>query len=243
MDKFKPNFEVAKRYIESSDAEKLIRCLENLIRDKGYGIGEGANAEVFSFEDERLGLICVKKMLGNPKFKINDEEVEFNLQEELWKRGVKVPRPLLVAQNTTTKDKYIMMQRIIGPTLGDVLDKKLHMPESYNQEKFWNTMQKNIDLMHNVSGLPGKRIHHRDLHSFNIMIEEQTGDPVIIDFGSAGVSFYSDEDIYRQDLHMYDQTTEKYIFKKNYPLKNDQYQIDAYRKETANLTNNISVLV
>jgi serine/threonine protein kinase len=235
MNKFKPNFEIAKRYIESSDAENLVKCLEDLIREKGYGIGEGANAEVFSFEHEKLGLVCVKRTLKNPKFKINDEETEFNFQEAMWERGVSVPRPLVLVENTTSKDRYILMERILGPDLGAVLEKKSPVPDSYNQEKFWAGLRADIDMMHDVSGLYGKRLYHRDLHSFNIKIEESTGKAVIIDFGSAGVASYSDEDMYHQDVRMYDEQTQQYVSKKNYPLKNDIFQIDAYRKEMANL--------
>lgn len=78
------------------------------------------------------------------------------------------------------------------------LENPVHFPEHFDHERFISGLRAYIKVMHDEY-----RIHHRDLHSGNIMIDRETGDARVIDFGkskhfimepSEQVGFYRETD-------------------------------------------------
>lgn len=174
------HFEVVKRFLEARNEEAILSCLERMDRKK-VKIGMGNNAEVFGVEGEPLfENICVKKILKYPKVKINSIEAEFEFQEAVHDLNIKTPRNILMVRNNETKEEFILMEKIRGASLGDILDPQSNVliPDTYNHEQFFETLKKMVDTMHE------NNIYHRDLHSGNVMVDEE-GNPVVIDFGAA----------------------------------------------------------
>jgi serine/threonine-protein kinase RIO1 len=224
------HLEVIKKYVESKEVEDLSVCIKNLIENNGQEAGEGANAEVFRLNHEVFGQICIKRSKKMRMFKIIDEEKEFDTQEEIWERGVSAPRPIILIEDKISKDRYIAMKFVEGCTLGEVMEGKQELPDTYDHEKFWKKVESDFNLMHDKIGKYNKSIHHRDLHPYNLMIERATGNPVIIDFGSSGEDF-GGGDIYREDIMLLNEEKGHYEFRKNYPLKNDLMQINSIKKD------------
>ncbi len=186
-------FEVKKRFLENKNEQAVIECLNELESNK-KSIGYGHNAEVFIAEGvEVLKEFCVKKMLKLPKVKINSVEAEFDFQEEVNNLGIKTPRNVMMVKNKTTTEEYIIMERVNGHSIGDILDphnREAILSEGYVHEDFFKKLQAMVKKMHD------NRIYHRDLHKGNVMINEN-GEPVIIDFGAATHGYGDDDDIYR----------------------------------------------
>lgn len=215
--------EITKRCIERKDESAIVEKVEKLIEQYGESIGAGQNAEVFGVIEGEYGNFCVKKSFRPKKVLANSEEVELDFQALLSKRGVRVPVPFVLLENKKTKDRYIVMERIKGQTLGDIFEKgsNLEIPSNYNHESFWKKVDQNLELMHDPQDKYGGSVHHRDLHSRNIMIDEK-GDPVFIDFGTACYGLSGDEDsVYRETVPVYNSIT------KRYEQTNSYYQKDA----------------
>lgn len=71
----------------------------------------------------------------------------------------------------------IVMDQIDGHNLEEVLNEPNLLPENFDIDHFFDEIKKFISLL-NARG-----IHHRDLSIRNIMIQNKTGRPVVIDFG------------------------------------------------------------
>lgn len=195
--KYGINLEITKRFLDIDNEETLLKKLAESITQKTKRLGVGKNAEVFAidYNHDELSELCVKKVSENPEIKINSifEEAEF--QAKAHDAGVRTPRYVMAIKDTDSRQEYILMERIKGVSLGDARDPycELVMPDAYEHKVFFNNLKVMLDKMHDA------RIHHRDLHAGNVMVTEE-GDPVIIDFGAACMSHYSDNDhpdIYR----------------------------------------------
>jgi tRNA A-37 threonylcarbamoyl transferase component Bud32 len=90
---------------------------------------------------------------------------------------------------------FLFMQKIEGITIAEWLhsDKNNELlPENFNWETFFEQL---TDI---VTKLNKNKIFHRDLHEGNIFIDNK-GKPIIIDFGDAYESYFTDEDPYRTE--------------------------------------------
>lgn len=198
------NLEITQRFLGIDNEESLIRCAEESIRGaKKTKLGSGFNAEVFAINDAegKFSELCVKKIKKNPDVIINDIEDEAKLQAKAALAGVRTPRYVMALRDTVTKEKYIIMERIEGISLAEGNE----MPQNFEYKKFFQELRSMLDRMHEA------RIHHRDLHGGNIMINQE-GEPVIIDFGSACIAYGDDLDaIYRADGAKFNQDTRTYV--------------------------------
>ncbi len=183
-------FEIQKIYIENEQTELIVKFLEQLtINSNRIELGKGANGAVYAFGDNRFGDFCLKKVHKLPLMKILSIEEEHEYQQEVLSLGIATPRTLMTVLNHETKEEFFIMERIDGYSIVDTLKNPTLLPESFNYDQFFKKLSDQINKLHE------NRIHHRDLHAGNVMINEY-GDPVIIDFGSAGKHYISDEDIY-----------------------------------------------
>lgn len=183
-------FEIQKIYIENEKTELIIKFLEQLTIDSNrVELGKGANGAVYAFGDNRFGDFCLKKVHKSPLMKVLTIEEEHEYQEEVYKLGITTPRTLMTVLNHETREEFFIMERIDGYSIFDTLSDKTLLPEVFNYGQFFKKLSDQINKLHE------NRIHHRDLHAGNVMIDND-GNPVIIDFGSAGKQYISDEDIY-----------------------------------------------
>ncbi len=217
-------FEIIKRYVESKEEKALNECLERLI-ERSESIGLGGNAEVFGLNDPHFGELCVKKIHKIPQMRCNDEETEFEYQEEIGELGVRVPALIAYIQNEETKDKYIIMERIMGPSFEDIIERNVALPENYDHTSFWKELNRQLKLMHDAN------IYHRDLHKGNIMIDKDGG-PAIIDFGTAGRSWGSEENPYKDAVPMLNSKTGRYDMASGY-FQRDESKAEWIRGEIA----------
>jgi len=181
--------------------EKILKMIENLINRREYKpIGKGDYGEVFSVGKQNA--TCLKFMSPDtlyPGLVQNSFLREANFQEEVSKikfKGVKVPFPYWTASLTSEDGESLQifaMQKMNAITVNDLFAGEGKLPENFDLEYFMDTLTKFINEMHN------RNLYHRDLHFGNVMIDMETGDPVVIDFGKS-TKASSSEDPYKNSI-------------------------------------------
>lgn len=79
---------------------------------------------------------------------------------------------------------------------------KPNLPPNFNASNFCDALEEFIERMHTIA-----EVHHRDLRDVNIMIDLDTGNPIVIDFGMAkSTAGLGDENPYHED-RMHDTAT------------------------------------
>ncbi len=221
------HLERVKQYIENKEAEDLLECLERL-EPQATQIGYGNNAEVFGLDEGTFKSVCVKRIMKLPLLKCNDLDTEVNFQNRVREMGIKTPLTFAYMIDSDSKDQFILMERVYGVSIKDIVHGTERVPDNYDHKKFFTKLKENIKIMHE------NNIHHRDLHEGNVMID-QNGDPVIIDFGTACTSFSGDEHPYGETVRMLNKNTGRYEFQSGY-FKDDErmlYQLDIKMREFA----------
>ncbi len=188
-------------------------------------IGEGNFANVYNDPENKS---CFKVVLRFRENLLNNVEEEAEFLDELadTHEDAKVPFPNYTITATSIENRsgkqlqqrkqILNMEEIIGPTLDEVLRNKKQLPKSFDHEKFFTALSSFVSMMHEKYG-----IHHRDLRAPNVMIEEETGKPVIVDFGSAVKIILKDEDPYAREPGM----------EKIAPFFKDEEQLASLRSE------------
>lgn len=223
--------EVIKRFVEQKEDKAIEKCLNNLIK-KSESIGAGDNAEVLGIKDKHFGYVCMKKMHKNPKIICNDVVAEFEYQQEVSDMGVRVPKLLAYIKNPSNGDTFILMERIMGPSLKDIIELGAPVPKNYDHDKFWSKVDSYLNTMHEG------HIHHRDLHKGNIMIDAgRDGGPVIIDFGTAGRAWGSDDNPYKDTTNVFNKLTGRYDVQKGF-FQEDKGKVKWTKDEMAKLLQN-----
>lgn len=201
-------FEIKKvqKIVESRETEALISCIESL-EIHAESIGEGGNAEVLAIAEGPFSKVCLKRLKENPQIDCNSIDRENELQGMARKAGVRTPLALISLE--TEKGDFFIMEKIMGTTVEEVLATPSKLPEQFSHEVFVQDLEEQIVKMHNAG------IYHRDLHSRNVMINEE-GLPVIIDFGTAtegsGADFTYEElaNVYNPIKEKYEQVSGKF---------------------------------
>jgi len=214
--------EKVKRYIENKEADELIDCLETL-EPYSVVIGYGKNAEVRGLDEGRFKSVCVKKIKKEPELKCNDIDMEVDFQTRVREMGIKTPLTFayIKVRDQFGVEEMILMERIYGCSIGDIVKDDTPVPDNYDHKKFFAKLKENMKKLHEAN------IHHRDLHEGNVMIDEN-GDPVIIDFGTACTAFSGDEHPYGEEVRMLNKQTGRYEAVSGY-FKDDErmlYQLE-----------------
>lgn len=234
-------FEILEKYAEkiNFDTEAFLKCLKGKL-ENGSEIGTGQCADVIIFSPEDgFGDVCVKKIKEYPEVKINDIDQEVMFQKQVEQAGVRVPKSLFSLKRGI--EKYIAMERIKGFSLKDATEihrssEFFSQAKDFNTEVFFDKLSKSIKKMHEES------IYHRDLHAGNVMVEYETGEPVVIDFGSADMFFGGDDaEIYVAVAQKLTNATQvwagkeepKYV-RDNGRLLNDVQQVDSLKRQVKN---------
>ncbi len=237
-------YEVVRSYAEKFSDAEIIACMEEVLKNSEK-IGEGQNAEVFNLPGYEE--LCVKKIFRNPEKVINPLETESEIQQDVFKMGIPTPMYYKKLRDNTTGQQYLVMERIKGYSVGDllyaidedrtILDGHKEMIETivknYNHEDFLEKITAMIENLHRNS------LYHKDLHTGNIMINENA-EPVIIDWGSAGYESLSnnngsnEDEIYKADGRTWDQYNKKYVWGL-LPTRNDRKDLDELHKSMLKL--------
>lgn len=130
--------------------------------------------------------------------------------------GVIVPKPLMVINSAkrqevtkqnlkgemvtfheNVKEDVLVMEKIEGASLEDIFNPKeprfkKEVPSGIEWNSFLDTLETFVHKM-NKAGF-----YHRDLHMGNVMIDSETLQPVIIDFGFSRKQFSEDNDVYTE---------------------------------------------
>lgn len=179
--------------------ESLCKIAKEILQ-KENEIGFGGSADVYR-DPVRGNNLCYKFInRQEPLDHEPEDEAAFMMELDGIHPIVRVPEPLatmkirkVLENGKIVTVKVLVMEKIDGYTLQEVCDNPNLLPDTYNHEEFFKNLKSFILEMHT------KNIHHRDLHSKNIMIESKTGYPVVIDFGRSTRVYTSEENPYVQD--------------------------------------------
>jgi len=203
MESFK--IEEVKKIIESKEAEEILECLKSLEEIGVTSIGKGLNADVYAALGTNFDKVCVKRIKEKPELIFNDINKEHEYQIMAHKAGVCTPLSLVSIK--TEKEGLIIMERIEGYSVKDILNNPKLMPKNFDYEKFCKSLDEQISKMHNAG------LYHRDLHTDNIMTDEE-GLPIIIDFGTAKEAS-GGELTYKDSVSIYNGRAGRYESKEN----------------------------
>ncbi len=113
---------------------------------------------------------------------------------------VRVPEPYMVMELESSEEtddffisdkvKVLVMERLPAISVEDIIQKKIKLPEGFSVDRFSQRLRSFIDKMHE------RGLFHRDMAARNVMVDMQTGDPYVIDFGR---SKFGHEEPYRDD--------------------------------------------
>lgn len=198
--------EQVKRLLDTKEAENIVECILK-VELSATPIGEGANAFIYIPEDESLQSVCLKKIKEKPEMVFNEIDQECEMQKNLKEIGVRTPLTLL-SFTTKEKEDYLVMEKINGYSIKDIMKDSSLLPEKFDYNTFCKSLDEQIETMHNKGG-----IYHRDLHNGNVMIDEE-GLPVIIDYGTA-VKGSGSDNTYEDFVKIYNSNKKVYEFTNN----------------------------
>jgi len=227
---FKP--EHIKRLINSKEESKIEECILK-VELNTEPIGEGGNAIIYIPENESLQNVCIKKTKDKPQIMCNSIDEEHSLQEKAKNAGIRTPTTYLSFINKNDGKEYFLMERINGYSVKDIVKDEGLMPKNFEYEKFCESLDDQINKLHNINGIMGG-IYHRDLHIGNVMIDEN-GLAVIIDFGTA-IESSGGEFTYEESTEMWDNKKGRYQFVNGF-FKDDLEMVKLIKTEVKKFAN------
>lgn len=158
--------------------------IESLLADTTTRLGEGRTAYV-SFLNFKAK-ICIKiykrpEQIIAADFYLPPAKEESFL-EDLRGLDAKVRVPTVYSSfkdNDRNGHDFLMMEALPAVSVDDILQDRAKLPENFD----FNSFQ--IDLLDFVDKMHQRGVYHRDLHEGNIMIDNETGQLYVIDFGAA----------------------------------------------------------
>lgn len=168
-----------------SRAPELEAEIVDKLRKSTKSLGKGEAGEVF--QDVNDPSICYKVYLDTASHLNNEPVVELShlmRASDIKIAGVTAPQALYAFE--TEHGQGIAMETIFGPDLRQVLEDKRTLPETFDETTFFSALGKYLTAMHE------KGLYHRDLHPGNVMIDEKSGLPRVIDFGKSVITFGDD---------------------------------------------------
>ncbi|MDH5442240.1 MAG: protein kinase [Candidatus Nomurabacteria bacterium] len=176
--------------LSPEDATEHVHAIAHEIFTKKSFVGKGEYARVF--RDTLENGLCYKKLLSH-KTPTNSvkQEAEFLREVHGIHKDVKTPFPVAsfsaVVKNEETgnlsKQYALVMEYFDAPNLEVLITEKQDLPTNFDVDVFCDKLEDFIKQMHK------KNIYHRDIALRNVLIDPETNNPVVIDFGNA--LFYS----------------------------------------------------
>lgn len=172
---FRPEIERIKNEIADS-----AKNLENFL-------GKGYVAEVY--KDERVPEICFKIVKDFNEYSLgNNVQQEADFLDELVDLNIDGARACKPYYYLMERGLHVIaMETLDAVSIDDVKNGKAKIPSKFILGIFMQKLKKFMAEMHEL------KIHHWDLHEGNVMIDNTTGDPRVIDFGLARKHFLKDE--------------------------------------------------
>ncbi|HET8581255.1 MAG TPA: hypothetical protein VFL98_02190 [Candidatus Paceibacterota bacterium] len=169
----------------------VVRLLEQIERGEHEKLGQGGAGRVIA--SIRYPNLCYKVMFPQEQVPLgtNDISDEAEIQGAIASMGerfgVRAPRVFsFVSENG---NRAIRMERLFAVSLRDVL-RGAPLPKAFEPKRFFDSLRKFVRYMHEQG------YYHRDLQDGNILIDNETGQPYLIDFGLSAYSAFP-EDVYR----------------------------------------------
>lgn len=197
------NIIISEKYLaEKEKWVNLITKMFNDIEKQNERLGVGRTAEAVLTNNEACLKVVDKAKVRREHISLTNhvhQEIEYleklNDQEFLESAGINqqiAPLPILSTEDNG--NGFLLMEKIHGSSLQDILDKKSSNFDAtiVNWEEFFKKLEEIVNKLNSAG------IFHRDLHAGNIMINEDH-QPILIDFGSSYESFYSEDDPYKED--------------------------------------------
>lgn len=182
---------------ENSDLERLKKHTQEItdyikgIEKQNISLGLGRTAEVFGSKSDPR--ICYK-LIHSREYYVNDveKEGEFLYQtSEIQKEGVRTPKPYY---SIKYGDYHVLaMERLDAVSVKDILDNKAELPVNFNFTDFFKKISSFLKEMNS------QKIYHRDIHAGNVMVDNKTGCPRIIDFGCSKKTRLGSEKPYQEE--------------------------------------------
>lgn len=199
--------------VEVAEYGIYIKDFAEEIFTKNDRINFGKSADVFR---DSLNGCCYKVITRQSESLLSaEDESMFLLELQKINKDVKTPDPLFSLDATVSEDNgmlskksLICMERIEGVSLKDVLENRVELPKNFDFNLFAQSLKEFVINMNN-----NLNIYHRDLHEGNIMVDNITAMPWVIDFGLSKKKNLTDEDPYK---------TEVDVRNKVFTFKNDQ---------------------
>jgi serine/threonine protein kinase len=187
-----------KEMLHVENIEEHLCAISEQLFQESLKVGAGNFSVVY--RDTEAGIVYKKMKLGQIAKNNVHEEARFLKELNGFSDEVIVPFPVVsfVADLKREKDSrpvrqsVLAMQEISGYSFDKMLPKNSDeepekpLPEGFDPDIFFPTLKNFITRMHTE-----KNIYHRDLYDRNIMIDQITGKPVVIDFGDS-VEFNED---------------------------------------------------
>jgi serine/threonine protein kinase len=176
--------------------QRIIELLQNSESELGRGRTARAHHGLASPKVCYKIIPDVKSEFYNQGFLYTDVEGEAKFLEDLQGIDANVRVPKVYGTIEVYDPKRIdvlVMERLDAVSIDDVLKMRDALPPSFALEDFFKKLKAFIETMHN------KGIYHRDLHEGNIMIDKETGNPCVIDFGSSKKLYFGDENPYVEE--------------------------------------------
>lgn len=113
----------------------------------------------------------------------NHPEIEAYIQNKVANTGyigtTRVPKLFgTIGSEIEGERNALIMERLNAVNLQHVISNSAILPKEFNLNNFFDDLEKFIKHMHETEG-----IIHNDLFARNVMIDNETGSPRVIDFG------------------------------------------------------------
>lgn len=185
-------------HIDGHDREILQQWfdyLQEILDDPENYLDHGGAAVVYSVNDT----ICIKMIINRhdaenaQMFNLgNTAETEMHLQEKAARievSGVRCPKPILYLHGK--KYHGVVMEQVDAVNLQKCLNGDQKFPSSFNAQEFCFDLEDYIYSLNDDHNLA-----HGDLYPRNVMIDNATGKPIVIDFGRSKLG---DESLKKDD--------------------------------------------
>lgn len=188
--KTKKNIESHKPIAE--ELKYLEKIAEQIFKQE-LKIGEGEHSYIYQ---DILSNVCYKVATHKAQRDIHEEAEFYNMLANKSEKVI-VPEPYFSLNAKVARigkiaidRRVIVMQKINGANFSEILKGEKKLPSNFNPESFFKDLKDFFNFMHNEAG-----IYHCDFADRNLMIDYDTGKPVVIDFGNAVYKnwFTSDE--------------------------------------------------
>ena len=170
----------------NNNRENLYHSLKVVSNDPNSFLGNGSVAEVYIVSSWSKNL-CIKTIANDEMYNElnltggrvqNKIEAEGEFLESLTNfeiSGVRTPRPSFYIE--TIDFKGIAMEALPAVNFARVIEGHDELPKNFNLEDYFNRLEEYFIALHN------KGVLHKDVALRNFMIDTETGNPWLIDFG------------------------------------------------------------